>query len=478
MKKIHLTVILLFSILLIGSASYGLLYMYVNQPALPKDVRVGEWSVGGMNRKEVQQALDERLNQLKEWPVTIKVDDPAAKTMTFTATQTGANYSADDFRAAVQQLDEGNLWERAYARYHFTQEWSLKLTYHSKPLQEQLHAAWEKETFGSPADAVRRITASDKVQYIPEKGVRRIAWDELASLMQATLHRDFTALEHETEPKPLLIQLPLYTLQPEITLDSLRKEGIERKIIQFSTSLGSSSEGRIHNVSAAAQAVNDMVLPPNGTFDYEKIIRKAEEDYGFREAPVIVNGRLTPGIGGGICQVSSTVYNAALLTGLDIVERRNHSLPVKYLPKGLDATFASGSINFRFKNNTGKSLLIQAEVKNNLLTVKFFGTFPENVTYELESHTIETLSAPVKYVASNALPDGVQQVLQNGQPGYIVETVRTKKVDGKIVESKTITRDTYKAQNRLIARSSGQINLPNPQEPSVVEDGISDTKQP
>ncbi|MGN7309060.1 VanW family protein, partial [Bacillus subtilis] len=124
MKKIHLTVIILFSILLIGSASYGLLYMYVNQPALPKDVRVGEWSLEGMNRKEVQQALDARLKQLKEWPVTLEVDDPAAKMMTFTAAQTGANYSDDDFRAAVQQLDEGNLWERAYARYHFTKEWS------------------------------------------------------------------------------------------------------------------------------------------------------------------------------------------------------------------------------------------------------------------------------------------------------------------------------------------------------------------
>ncbi|KGP80849.1 MULTISPECIES: VanW family protein [unclassified Paenibacillus] len=477
MKKIHLTVIILFSILLIGSASYGLLYMYVNQPALPKDVRVGEWSLEGMNRKEVQQALDARLKQLKEWPVTLKVEDPAAKTMTFTAAQTGANYSADDFRAAVQQLDEGNLWERAYARYHFTKEWSLKLTYNSKSLQEQLNPAWEKETFGSPADAVRRITASDKVQYIPEKGVRRIAWDELANLMQAKLHRDFAALDHDVKPNPLLIQLPLYTLQPEVTLKSLRQEGIDRKIIQFSTSLGNSSEGRIHNVSAAAQAVNGLILPPNGTFDYEKVIRKAEKEYGFREAPVIVNGQLTPGIGGGICQVSSTVYNAALLTGLDIVERRNHSLPVKYLPKGLDATFASGSINFRFKNNTGKSLLIHAKVEGGRLTVKFFGTFPENVSYALESRTIETLSVPVKYVSSNVLPDGAQQVLQNGQPGYIVETMRTKRVDGKIVESKTITRDTYKAQNRLIARS-GHANLPDPKEPSVVEDGISDTKQP
>ncbi|MEK3918620.1 VanW family protein [Paenibacillus sp. FSL K6-2393] len=477
MKKIHLTVIVLFSILLIGSASYGLLYMYVNQPALPKDVHVGGMLVEGKNRKNVLHELDEQIQKLEDWPVTFEVTEPNPQTMSYTAAQVGVSYNVNSLESAIQQLEEGNLWERAYARYHFPKEFSLDMTYNSRPLQEHLSPAWEKETFGTPADAVRRITTSDKVQYIPEKGVRRIDWDTLTNLIQTKLHRDFSVLNPDEKPAPLLIQVPLYTLKPEVTLDSLRQEGIDRKIIQFSTGLGNSSEGRIHNVSAAAEAINGMILPPDATFDYEKIIRKAEKDYGFREAPVIVNGRLTPGIGGGICQVSSTVYNAALLTGLDIIERRNHSLPVKYLPKGLDATFASGAINFRFKNNTGKSLLIHAEVKNHQLMVKFFGTFPENVSYALESRTIETLSVPVKYVSSTVLPDGAQQVLQDGQPGYIVETVRTKRLDGKVVESKTITRDTYKAQNRLIARS-GHSSLPDPQGPSVVEDGISDTKQP
>ncbi|MCW3795487.1 VanW family protein [Paenibacillus sp. LS1] len=477
MKKIHLTVIVLFSILLIGSASYGLLYMYVNQPALPKDIHVGGMPVEGKNHKDVLHELEEKIKKLEDWPVTLELTEPDPKTMTYSAAQVGVNYNVNGFKCVIKELEEGGIWERAYARYHLPKEFSLDMSYDLRSLQEHLNPAWEKETFGTPANAVRRITASDKVQYIPEKGVRRVDWDTLTSLIQTKLHQDFSVLNPDEKPAPLLIQVPLYTLKPEVTLDSLRQEGIDRKIIQFSTGLGNSSEGRIHNVNAAAEAINGMILPPDATFDYERVVRKAEKDYGFREAPVIVNGRLTPGIGGGICQVSSTVYNAALLTGLDIIERRNHSLPVKYLPKGLDATFASGAINFRFKNNTGKSLLIHAEVKNHQLMVKFFGTFPENVSYALESRTIETLSVPVKYVSSTVLPDGAQQVLQDGQPGYIVETVRTKRVDGEVVESKTITRDTYKAQNRLIARS-GHSSLPDPQEPSVVEDGISDTKQP
>nr|WP_154959331.1 VanW family protein [Paenibacillus xylanexedens] len=477
MKKIHVTVIALFSLLLIGSASYGLLYMYVNQPTLPKGVQISGWAIDGKHRKEVLAELHTRIQQLQDWPVTLEVAEPNPITMSHTAAELGVSYSADSFKAAVQQLDEGNLWERAYARYQFPQTFSLDMNYNEQTFQQLLSPAWEKETFGTPTEAVRRITANDQVQYIPEKSVRRIDWKTLSTLMQTKLHRELSDVMDGVKSESIRILLPLYTLKPEVTIDSLKQEGIERKIIQFSTGLGNSSQGRIHNVSAAAQAINGMILPPGGVFDYEKVIRKAEKEFGFREAPVIVNGRLMPGIGGGICQVSSTVYNAALLTGLDIVERRNHSLPVKYIPKGLDATFASGAINFRFRNSTEKSLLIHAKVQGGRMVVKFFGTFPENVSYALESRTIETLSVPVKYVSSNVLPDGAQQVLQNGQPGYIVETVRTKKVDGKVVETKTISRDTYKAQSRLIARS-GHISMPDPEYPSVVEDGIREGNQP
>lgn len=174
MKKIHLTVIVVFSILFIGSASYGLLYMYVNQPALPGKVQVGSWQVGGVNRSEALLGLDERLKKLGDWPVTLEVDEPSL-TLNMTAIEAGADYSANAFRAAVHELDEGNVWERAYARYHFAEEWPLEQRYNNQALRTRLSPDWEKETFGTPADAVRRITSNDKVQYIPEKGVRRIA---------------------------------------------------------------------------------------------------------------------------------------------------------------------------------------------------------------------------------------------------------------------------------------------------------------
>ncbi|MDG0794617.1 VanW family protein [Cohnella ginsengisoli] len=129
---------------------------------------------------------------------------------------------------------------------------------------------------------------------------------------------------------PLLIEfrLPVVQVKPEITTASLQAQGIARKIAEFSTSFAASGEGRIHNVKATADALDGTMLLPGETFDYGAVVAKARRDYGYRAAPVILKGKLVPGIGGGICQVSSTLYNAVLrASGLQIVERRNHSLP-------------------------------------------------------------------------------------------------------------------------------------------------------
>lgn len=129
------------------------------------------------------------------------------------------------------------------------------------------------------------------------------------------------------------------------------------------------------------------------------------------------------------------------------------------MPKGLDATFAEGSINFRFKNTTGKSLLIRAYVEGNNLTVKFFGTFPKNTEYELETRTVETLPVKEKFVQNKDIPAGAQEVLQEGKPGYVVETYQIKKVNGETVEKKRVSRDTYRPQSRLIAVNNGSAEI-------------------
>lgn len=142
--------------------------------------------------------------------------------------------------------------------------------------------------------------------------------------------------------------------------------------------------------------------------------------------------------------MSSTLYNAVLRAGLEIVERRNHSLPVSYVPKGQDATFAEGAINFRFKNTTGKYIVIRSEVEGRQLTVKLFGTMPANVRYEIESRTVRLLEPPVREIPNAYAPSGSRRVLQAGKAGFVVETYRTLVRDGKKVSRERVSRDTYR----------------------------------
>ncbi|MNC13654.1 G5 domain protein [compost metagenome] len=157
------------------------------------------------------------------------------------------------------------------------------------------------------------------------------------------------------------------------------------------------------------------------------------------------------------------------------MERRNHSLPVGYLPKGQDATFSEGNINFRFRNNTGKYLIIHAAVQGRTLTVKLFGTFPKNVSYLIQSRTVEVLTPTDKYVSDPSLPRGGTRVIRNGKTGYIVETYITRLVDGKAVEKKLLSRDTYYAQKRIIAINRGGMGKaipPDTLKQPLVEDGV------
>ncbi|MGP0587810.1 VanW family protein [Paenibacillus timonensis] len=464
MKKKHLAVIFL-SVGLLGTAFWGALTLYVSQDSLPSGTLVAGLELGRRHRVEALQLLDQEIAALSRKQVVFAVDG-SVKTMTWA--EAGVTFGTEPFREEVRRLGEGSLWERLQTRRNFDRQSMLTLTFDPRKLQAVFTPEWEKSQFGSPVNAVRTITTDDQIRYQPGTAVKRIDWDRLLEIVPTRLGEEVRRLESNSWRKPIPTQetlslslskqlptlrftVPLKTLQPKVTLDLLKKEGIRRKIVQFSTSLRTSGVGRVHNVDSAARSIDGTVLAPDEIFDYGEAIEYAEKTFGFQEAPVIFGGRLVPGVGGGICQVSSTLYNAAVRAGLSIVERRNHSLPVSYLPKGQDATFAKGYINFRFKNTSGHHLLIRATVENSQLTVKLFGDIPGNISYSLESRTTEIIPPPNKYVANTSLPAGSRQVLVHGKQGYVVETYRIKMVNGRAVDRTLLSKDTYPAQPTVIA---------------------------
>jgi vancomycin resistance protein YoaR len=449
-------------------------YIYAARPVLPSGLTVSGWRVQGLSYAKFEEQLERRIEQLNLYKVRLADPGGRAAPAELTLGELGLRVEAKPLLDAVHSLRQGSLLKRAGQRWRLShRELPLSVLFDRSAMEQAVKQTWKTLYDEQPVDAQRIITPDDRIELVPGKDAYRIDLDRLAAAL-STLATG-PAWVSQGKEGPAELALPLIAVPPAVTLDILKAQGIERKLIEFSTSFPTRDEGRIHNIRATAQTIHDRLLKPGEIFDYGEVIRQTEETFGFREAPVIVNGKIVPGIGGGICQVSTTLYNAVLRAGLEVVERRNHSLPVSYIALGQDATFASGHINFKFRNNTESYLLIRTETDERRITVKLFGNAPGNVTYDIESKIVETIPPPVKYVRNPALPIGGKQLILQGKPGYVVETYRITKQDGNVVAETKISRDTYSPQPTVIATNTGKAGQADeavPPRQQIVEDGV------
>lgn len=488
--------------------------VYGSIPRLPAGLKVEDWAVGGMNYGEFERQLAEKKARLLEQPIALTVSGGiGAGTQVRTLQQLGLHTEEGQIQRQLRQLREGSPFRRAVNRWKARSSvWAWPRGIADEPLQAALQQAFPQVYARQPVNAKRIFTENDTISYTAEMPVERVDENKLREQLELLLPtwgspkwssglplcgsdsaqggppagpgKNPGGGQTPSAVSPVPLPVPMRSIQPKITVQSLQTQGIVRKISEFTTQYpvntapGVNSEGRVHNVRSTAATIQDVLLKPGEVFNYAPYIEQTEKTFGFKEAPVIVNGKLVPGIGGGICQVSSTLYNAVLRAGLAIVERRSHSLPVSYVPLGQDATFASGHINFKFKNSTEHYLLIRTMSDDRSLTVKLFGQTPQNLTYDVESVTVETLQPPVKYVLNPALPAGKQETVVQGKPGYVVETYRIQKKNGVAVSRERISRDTYSAQPTVVAANNGtgggqDRSAPGPgSSDPLIEDGV------
>jgi vancomycin resistance protein YoaR len=478
----------------IGLALAAGITFYGMQRTLPTGMTVSGWSVGGLEAEQFELRLEEQAERLRQKGVAMTASLPkggGAATRSAKLGELGLVTNASSLAAEVERLFEGAPWQRALLRWQWRgRALTLEAGLEANALGAAAKKAWPELYATRPVDAKRTILAGDRIAYTPEVPASRPDEAKLHAAVLAALGGDGAAAGagglvplpealradgRLLSAEPLAVAVPVVQVQPKVTVASLKAQGIERVISSFSTSFASSKSGRKYNVSKTAAVVHDRLMAPGDVFDYATIIKETEEKFGYREAPVILNGKMVPGIGGGICQVSTTLYNAVLRAGLEIVERRNHSLPVSYAPLGQDATFAEGYINFKFRNSTDKYILIRTSSEGGRLTVKLFGSLDVGVSYEIKSVTLQEIDPPTKYVKNASLPKGSVKLLQRGKPGYVVETYRYKKVNGKIVDKERISKDTYKAQPSLYASNaggSGDDHKHDSRDEMIVEDGV------
>lgn len=216
--------------------------------------------------------------------------------------------------------------------------------------------------------------------------------------------------------------IPLKVTVPEITTKMIGTEAFPDLISEFSTKYSQSQRDRTTNLKLAAEKINGTVLMPGEVFSYNTVVGKRTIDAGYKEAKIYVNGEVVDGLGGGICQVSSTLYNAVLYANLEIVERRNHQFVPSYAGAGLDATVVYGSIDFQFKNTRNYPIKIQCSVDRGICNFQIYG-LKEETEYEVN-------------VWAN--------VISRSKTAIKSKAYRQLKLNGEVVSTQLLSSDTYK----------------------------------
>ncbi len=281
---------------------------------------------------------------------------------------------------------------------------------------------------------------------------------------------DKTAEKTATDKNaPLDVTLTVLVAKPAITSAML---GDLRELGGYSTHFAMGDRGS--NIALAARHINGTLLAPGQIFSYNKVVGPRVESAGFKDAPVIVKGELVPGVGGGICQVSSTLYNAVLLSDLKIAHRAHHAFPVHYLPAGRDATVVDGAIDFQFQNNTAAPIYIAASSGGGHLSFRILGkkTPGKSVAIELANHEILP-TPPPKTVSDPTLYAGTRRFKDRGHRGHRVDVYRIVKQNGVVVKRELISRDHYRAFAPLIL--TGTRPRPTRPKPAATEPDAAKT---
>ncbi|UJR86740.1 VanW family protein [Sandaracinus amylolyticus] len=190
--------------------------------------------------------------------------------------------------------------------------------------------------------------------------------------------------------------------------------------------------GRAHNVALAASLLDGVVLAPGAELSFNDRVGPRTLEAGFREAPELHDGHLHEGVGGGVCQVATTLHIASLRAGLEIVEHRAHSIPLSYAPAGLDATVSYGRIDFRVRNPYAHAVRVRAVAVEGELVVRIEGA-QAHVPAEVEATVVRTIERSETRVVDAALENGARVVQDRGRDGVVVR-VRATSADGTQVE--------------------------------------------
>ena len=270
--------------------------------------------------------------------------------------------------------------------------------------------------------------------------------------------------------------IKLTITNPKVTLDKIGPEAFPDKLATFSTRYDVSDKDRTTNLELACNKINGTVVLSGDTFSYNKVVGARTAGAGYKNAKIYEAGKVVDGIGGGICQISSTLYNAVLNANLEIVERKNHQFVTSYVEPGMDATVVYGLTDFKFKNTRQYPVRVVATAKNGIATVTIYGIKEDKeYTFKFDVKRVATIPSTTEYIDDSTLPAGTEKVEQKGTNGLKTETYMTKLLNGKAISTTLVSKDTYNAMTKIIRRGTAPATTTNTENTKAQEENTGET---
>jgi vancomycin resistance protein YoaR len=396
---------------------------------------------GGKTQAQVRDYFISKNKSIQKTSITLVAPDGSGSDQimaTISAKQIDFGYDADllasqaySIGRSTDILSNMSLIFQAYTdgvqlspAYHFTDSKLSKLI---KKLKSQLEV--------QPVDAMFSFENGKVTAFRSSKDGKTVDLQKLKQEISSNLVSSLLA----KSPQSIRIKVPLITVTPNVSDDKADKLGIKELIAEGTSLFQHSIENRLYNISLGASKINGTLIPPGQTFSFEKTVGDVSVDTGYKQAYVIENGKTVLGDGGGICQVSTTLFRAALNAGLPVVERHPHAYRVGYYeqdsPPGIDAAVYIPGVDLKFKNDTGHYILIQSyfDPDEQRLTFALYGTKDNReVTIDKPVVTSETPAPETKYEDDPTLPKGTLKQVDFSAPGANVYFTREVKKNGKL----------------------------------------------
>lgn len=432
-KKTIIPVGVVIAVLAIGT---GILSAQVSSDKIAKNVSIAGVNLGGKTKAEALKALDSQSkfkninlkHAKKYW--TVSVDD----------IDLNIDFSKTVDKAYRVNRDGGffsNSMSMLRSDFGKKTRVPLEMDYSDAKLEEKLVEI--KGELDSPVKNATLEYKNEKTSVIPEESGREMKVLASKSKIKNELKKDNFDID-------LVVKLE------EAKFKAADLKGIDTLLGAYSTNYGGVA-GRSYNIEKSARDTNGVVLKPGEEFSFNGLTGDKTLARGYKVAPVIESGQLVPGIGGGVCQTSSTIFNAALLAGMEITTRRNHTIPSDYVDLGRDATVADGNPgqDFKFKNPFKHNVYIKNYTLNGKLHSQIYGSKEDFQKIDISTQMLGSFGGGNKTVVDASVPAGKKVVVKYGRPGYSVATYRIfKDEQGNTVKTEKIAISTYPAQVGLI----------------------------